>query len=243
MSTEEKRTAVAVVVGAGPGLGAALARRFAQGGYKVGLLARSRPALIELARQLEQATQATVLAVAADAAVESEIDRAFAEVRVALGDPEVLIYNPAIRPRGTLLETTPAVFEQTWRTVALGAFLCARAVVPSMVSRGAGVLLFSGATAGVKPSASSAAFGPAKFALRGLAQVLARDLGPKGVHVAYVNIDGMIDTPLARQRLAAPAVAGMLNPAAIAETYWQVAHQDRSAWTHELDLRPFGESF
>ena len=135
------------------------------------------------------------------------------------------------------------VFEETWRLHAFGAFLWARAVVPDMLKRGAGAILVTGATAGVKPGASSAAFGPAKFAVRGLAQVLARDLDPQGVHVAYVNIDGAIDMPVVRQFLPHLADEDLLRPAAIADAFWFVAHQDRSAWTHELDVRPFKEKF
>ena len=112
-----------------------------------------------------------------------------------------------------------------------------------MIKRGHGVLLFTGATAGVKAGPRSAAFGPAKFALRGLTQSLARDLGPKGIHVAWVNVDGIIDIPRTRQRMAQLKDEDLLKPEAIAETYWHLAHQDRSAWTMEMELRPFKEKF
>ena len=127
------------------------------------------------------------------------------------------------------------------RINALGAFLCAKECAPRMVARGSGVMLFTGATAGVKAGARSIAFGPGNFAKRGLAQSLARDLGPKGIHVAWINIDGGIDLPN-RQR---PNMSkeDMLSPDAIAESYWHLAHQDRSAWTMELELRPFREKF
>ena len=116
-------------------------------------------------------------------------------------------------------------------------------IVPDLLARGKGVILFTGATAGVKPFPTSAAFGPAKFALRGLAQVLARDLGPQGIHVAYINVDGAIDMPLIRQRFPHLKEEDLLKPSAIAESYWHLAHQDRSAWTQELDVRPFKEKF
>ena len=122
----------------------------------------------------------------------------------------------------------------------LGAFVCAKECVPAMVARGRGVILFTGATAGVKAGAKSAAFGPSNFAKRGLAQSLARDLGPKGIHVAWINVDGAIDLPYRRSSLSKD---DMLNPDAIAETYWHLAHQDRSAWTMELEVRPFKERF
>jgi NADP-dependent 3-hydroxy acid dehydrogenase YdfG len=112
-----------------------------------------------------------------------------------------------------------------------------------MIARGSGVMLFTGATAGIKAGARSAAFGPAKFAMRGLAQSLARDLGPKGIHVAWINVDGIIDIPRTRERMSQFKDEDLLKPGAIAETYWHVAHQDRSAWTMELEVRPFKEKF
>ncbi|HZO81245.1 MAG TPA: SDR family NAD(P)-dependent oxidoreductase [Candidatus Binataceae bacterium] len=232
---------VAVVVGVGPGLGAALARRFAAG-YAVALVARHADKLEQLAAELSGAG-ARALPVAADMSRAADIEAAFAHIRAELGDPEVLLYNAAMRPFGRLMETKPSTFENTWRVNALGAFLCAQAVVPAMLARGRGAILFTGATAGVKPFATSAAFGPAKFALRGLAQVMARDLGPQGVHVAYVNIDGPIDMPFIHQLRPELKPEDMLAPAAIAETYWHLAHQDRSAWTQEVDVRPFKEKF
>jgi NAD(P)-dependent dehydrogenase (short-subunit alcohol dehydrogenase family) len=232
---------VAVVVGVGPGLGAALARRFAAG-YAVALVARHADKLEQLAAELSGAG-ARALPVAADMSRAADIEAAFAHIRAELGDPEMLLYNAAMRPFGRLMETKPSTFENTWRVNALGAFLCAQAVVPAMLARGRGAILFTGATAGVKPFATSAAFGPAKFALRGLAQVMARDLGPQGVHVAYVNIDGPIDMPFIHQLRPELKPEDMLAPAAIAETYWHLAHQDRSAWTQEVDVRPFKEKF
>ncbi len=232
---------VAVVVGVGPGLGAALARRFAEG-YLVALVARKQDYLATLAAEIA-ATGGRALPVAADVSEGDQVAAAFDTIRRDLGAPEIVLYNAAMRPFGRLMETTPAVFEKTWRVSTLGAFLCARQVVPEMLARGRGVILFTGATAGVKPFPTSAAFGPAKFALRGLAQVMARDLGPQHIHVAYVNIDGAIDIPAIRQRFPQLKEEDMLKPAAIADTYWHVAHQDPSAWTQELDLRPFKEKF
>jgi NAD(P)-dependent dehydrogenase (short-subunit alcohol dehydrogenase family) len=137
------------------------------------------------------------------------------------------------------METKPSTFENTWRVGAFGAFLCSQAVVPGMLASKAGVILFTGATAGIKPFPTSAAFGPAKFALRGLAQVMARDLGPQGIHVAYINVDGPIDMPAIHQMRPHIEQEDMLAPSAIAETYWHLAHQHPSAWTQELDVRPF----
>jgi len=232
---------VAVVIGVGAGLGAAIARRFAAG-YTMALVARSAPYLAQLTREIE-AQGGRALAVAADVARAAEIDTAFATIRAQLGAPDVLIYNAAMRPFGRLMETKPSTFENTWRVNAFGAFLAAQQVVPAMLERGHGVILFTGATAGTKPFPTSAAFGPAKFAMRGLAQVLARDLGPQGIHVAYVNVDGPIDMPFIRQRMPDAKEEDLLKPAAIAESYWHLAHQDPSAWTQELDVRPFKEKF
>jgi NAD(P)-dependent dehydrogenase (short-subunit alcohol dehydrogenase family) len=239
--SESTHTPVAVVVGVGPGLGAALARRFAAE-YAVAVLARKEEYLSTLVKEIESAG-GRALAVPTNVAKEEEITAAFTTIRAQLGAPEVLIYNAAMRQVGRLMETTAKTFEMTWRVSVLGAFLCAQQVVPEMQTRNKGVILFTGATAGVKPFPTSAAFGPAKFALRGLTQVLARDLGPLGIHVAYVNIDGPIDMPAIRQRFPNLAEEDMLKPTAIADTYWHLAHQDRSAWTLELDVRPFKEKF
>jgi NADP-dependent 3-hydroxy acid dehydrogenase YdfG len=196
---------VATVIGVGPGLGAALAHRFA-GDYAVALVARNAEKLIELAREIS-AAGATSLVV----------------------------------PFGTLMDNKPSTFENTWRVGSFGAFLAAQQVVPTMLQKRQGVILFTGATAGVKPFATSAAFGPAKFAMRGLAQVMARDLGPKGIHVAWINVDGAIDTPAIRERFPQLKEEDMLKPSAIADTYWHLAHQDPSAWTLDIDVRPFKE--
>ena len=232
---------VAVVVGVGAGLGAALARRFASG-YTVALLARGEEYLTTLAKEIESAG-GRALVVPTDVSQEQQIEAAFTTIRRELGAPEVLLYNAAMRPFGRLLETKPSTFENTWRVSVFGAFLCAQHLVPDMLTKGKGVILFTGATAGVKPFPTSAAFGPAKFAMRGLAQVLARDLGPQGIHVAYINVDGPIDMPFIRQRFPDMKDEDMLKPSAIAETYWHLAHQDPSAWTQELDVRPFKEKF
>ena len=237
----ESHKQIAVVVGVGAGLGAALARRFASA-YTVALVARGKEKLEEFAAEIK-AAGGRVLAVPADVSKAGEIDGAFARIREQAGEADVLLYNAGMRPFGRLMETKPSTFENTWRVGAFGAFLCSQAVVPGMLARGSGVILFTGATAGVKPFPTSAAFGPAKFALRGLAQVMARDLGPQGIHVAYINVDGAIDMPAIHQLRPDIEQEDMLAPSAIAETYWHVAHQDRSSWTQELDMRPFKEKF
>lgn len=232
---------VAVVIGVGAGLGAALVRRFAPA-YRMALVARSADVTEPLAAEI-RAAGGDALAIQSDATIPEQVTAAHARIGQALGPVDVLLYNGGRRPFGTLVDTTPEVFEETWRQHAFGAFLWSRAVVPDMLARRAGAVLITGATAGVKPGASSAAFGPAKFAVRGLAQVMARDLHPQGVHVAYVNVDGAIDMPVVRQHLPHLTDEDLLAPAAIADAFWFLAHQHPSAWTHELDVRPFKERF
>ncbi len=237
--TPESR--VAVVVGVGAGLGAALARRFAPA-YRVALVARSAEVTAAVSEEIRSAG-GVALTVQSDATIPAQVAAAYDQIRDTLGVPDVLIYNGGRRPFGTLVETPPEVFEETWRVHAFGAFLWARQVVPDMLVRRRGAILITGATAGIKPGPSSAAFAPAKFAVRGLAQVLSRDLHPQGIHVAYVNVDGAIDMPLVRQLLPHAGDEDLLRPSAIADAFWYLAHQDVSAWSHELDVRPFKEKF
>ena len=238
---EAKQIPVAAVVGVGPGLGAALARRFAQK-YAVAIIARKAEYLKSLAAELG-ATGAQSLELPADIGDRAQFEAAFTLIRERLGPPEVLLYNAGSGMFGTITDITPEQYEDSWRVNAYGAFLSAKAVVPDLIARGRGVILFTGATAGVKAGPKSVAFGPAKFALRGLTQSLARDLGPKGIHVAWINVDGVIDIPGRRERFAQLKEEDLLKPEAIAETYWHLAHQDRSAWTTELEVRPFKEKF
>src|SRR6266436_3200849 len=232
---------VAVVTGVGPGLGASLVRRFAAT-YAVAMLARKAGFLKALARERRQGG-ATVLNLSCDVSDRRQTTEAFRAIRKDLGEPDVLLYNAGSGTFGTITEITPEQYEADWRVNALGAFVAAKEVAPGMIARGRGVMLFTGATAGIKAGPRSVSFGPAKFAMRGLAQSLARDLGPKGIHVAWVNVDGSIDIPGARGLKASLTDSDFLKPDAIAETYWHLAHQDRSAWTMELEVRPFKEKF
>lgn len=232
---------IAVVTGVGPGLGAALVRRFAKE-YDVAMVARSGDYLKSLAAEAE-ASGGHALALPADVGNRTQLEAAFKQIRERLGDPEVLLYNAGSGTWGTILEISPEQFEASWRVNSYGAFVAAKEVSAPMIARGRGVMLFTGATAGIKAGPKSAAFGPAKFAMRGLAQALARDLGPKGIHVAWINVDGIIALPRLRERLPNVKDEDLLKPDAIAETYWHLAHQDRSAWTMELEVRPFKEKF
>jgi NAD(P)-dependent dehydrogenase (short-subunit alcohol dehydrogenase family) len=242
MAPQANQPGVAIAVGVGPGLGAALVRRFAQGGHGVAMIARSRAFMDGLSAEVNAAGGRT-LAVTADVGDAEQIARAFDTVRAKLGAPEVLLYNAGSGNWGTITEITAQQYEDSWRTNAYGAFLCAKQAVPDMIAKRRGVMLFTGATAGIKAGPKSAAFGPAKFAVRGLAQSLARDLGPRGIHVAYVNVDGIIDIPHIRARMSSLKDEDLLKPDAIAEAYWYLANQDPSAWSQELDVRPFKEKF
>jgi len=235
----ENKLPVAVVTGVGPGLGAALARRFAKS-YAVALNARKSDFIGKVAMEIRGAG-GQVLEVPADIGDPAQVAAMFKAIRERLGAPEVLLYNAGSGSWGTIVDITPAQYENDWRVNALGAFASAKEVAPEMIARGRGVMLFTGATAGVKAGPKSVSFGPAKFAMRGLAQSLARDLGPKGIHVAWINVDGSIDIP--GRKVGNYTSEDMLNPDAIAETYWHLAHQDRSAWTMELEVRPFKEKF
>jgi NAD(P)-dependent dehydrogenase (short-subunit alcohol dehydrogenase family) len=232
---------VAVITGVGPGLGAALAHRFATT-YAVAILARKADYLKALAGEIRK-SGATVLDLPCDVSDPAKIAEAFRAIRKELGEPEVLLYNAGSGTFGNITEITPEQYEADWRVNALGAFVAAKEVAPAMIKQGRGTILFTGATAGVKAGAKSVSFGPAKFAMRGLAQSLARDLGPRGIHVGWINVDGSIDIPGARGLKPSLKDGDFLKPDAIAETYWHLAHQDPSAWTMELEVRPFKEKF
>ena len=240
MDNQSKKP-VAVVTGVGPGLGASLVRRFAAT-YAVAMLARKADYLKALAREIQQGG-AAALDLSCDISDRKQITAAFSAIRKEIGEPDVLLYNAGSGTFGAITEITPEQYEADWRVNAFGAFVAAKEVAPAMIARGRGTMLFTGASAGLKAGAKSVSFGPAKFAMRGLAQSLARDLGPKGIHVAWINVDGSIDIPGARGLKPSLQEDDFLKPDAIAETYWHLAHQDPSAWTMELEVRPFKEKF
>jgi NAD(P)-dependent dehydrogenase (short-subunit alcohol dehydrogenase family) len=224
----------ALIVGAGPGLSASLARALSKDGIKVALAARSTGDLDALAKE----TGAPLLA--CDASKRADVDKLFADLD-ASGAPEIVIYNASYRTRGPLVELDPAEVEKTLAVTAFGAFLVAQQAARRMLPKGRGVILFTGASAGVKGYPQSAPFAMGKFALRGLAQSMARELQPQGIHVAHVVIDGGIKS----ERRAEPPgkTASLLNPTSIAATYLHIIHQPHSAWSSEVELRPWVESF
>ena len=229
---------VCVVTGVGPGTGLAVARRFAAGGHRVAMLARSAETLARFAAETP-GTHAVPCDVTDPAAVTSAIAR----VRAELGAPSVLVHNAGNAVFGSVLDVSEAAFEGGWRVNAYALFLLARAVVPDMLAAGTGAILVTGATASLRGGAGFAAFASAKAAQRVLAQSMARSLGPKGIHVAYVIVDGVIDMPTTRAFFTDKPDDFFLKPDAIADTYFQLARQDRSAWSFEVDVRPFGEKW
>ncbi|HLR86566.1 MAG TPA: SDR family NAD(P)-dependent oxidoreductase [Wenzhouxiangella sp.] len=233
---------VTAVVGTGPGLGAALAARFAEGGHRLALLSRSagsRDPVIENIR----AGGGQASGFACDVTSEESVADAFGRVRDELGHPQVLIYNAGLFQLGGVLELSADAFENAWKVNCMGAFLAAREVLPAMVKNGAGSILLTGATAALRGGAGFAGLAVGKFGLRALSQSLAREFGPQGVHVAHVVIDGQIDSERTRRRDPSRPDDSYLDPSAIADTFWQLHSQPRSAWAQELDLRPHIEKF
>jgi NAD(P)-dependent dehydrogenase (short-subunit alcohol dehydrogenase family) len=233
---------VAAVLGVGPGLGAAVARRFVREGYAVALMARREESVSDVRREIED-NGGTALPVPADATDPASVAAAFEKVRGELGDPEVFVYNAGAFQMGGILDISPEQFDDCFKANCAGAFYAAQQVLPAMVEAGRGTVLLTGATAALRGSARFSALAVGKFGLRALAQSMAREFGPQGIHVSHVVIDGQIDTPRVRERSPGREDHTMLSPAAIAETYWQLHSQDPSAWTLELDLRPAVESF
>ena len=233
---------VAVVLGVGPGLGATVARRFAREGFAVGLMARGEESLAA-AREEVEGSGGTALSVAADATDAASVASAFDRVREELGEPEIFVYNAGAFQMGGILELSPEQFDDCFRANCSGAFYGAQQVLPAMVERERGTIILTGATAALRGSARFAALATGKFGLRALAQSMAREFGPQGIHVAHVVIDGQINTPRLREAQPDREESTTLSPESIAETYWQLHAQDPTAWTLELDLRPAPESF
>jgi NAD(P)-dependent dehydrogenase (short-subunit alcohol dehydrogenase family) len=233
---------VAVVLGVGPGLGATVARRFAREGFAVGLMARGEESLAA-AREEVEGSGGTALAAAADATDAASVASAFDRVREELGEPEVFVYNAGAFQMGGILELSPEQFDDCFRANCSGAFYGAQQVLPAMVERERGTIILTGATAALRGSAKFAALATGKFGLRALAQSMAREFGPQGIHVAHVIIDGQINTSRLREAQPDREESTTLSPESIAEAYWQLHTQDPTAWTLELDLRPALESF
>ena len=229
---------VCVVAGVGPGNGAAFARRFAAEGYAVALLARTTELSGKLAESLPDAR-----AYACDVAEASSVAHAFDAIRRDLGDPEVLVYNAGSGVWGSVEEATAADFESAWRVNALGGFLASKQVLPSMKRAGRGSIVFVGATASRKAGAKSAAFSSAKGAQRSLAESMARALWPAGVHVSLFVVDGVVDLPRTRERMPDKPDSFFVEPDDVAEIGFRLTQQKRSAWSFEVEARPFQEKW
>jgi NAD(P)-dependent dehydrogenase (short-subunit alcohol dehydrogenase family) len=233
-----------VVIGAGESTGGAIARRFAREGYTACLVRRRGDELATLVEQIERAGGAA-RPYGCDARDEDQVVALFDDVEKGVGPVEVLVFNPGANVNFPIREMTSRVYRKVWEMACFAGFLTGREAARRMVPRGRGTILFTGATASVRGGAGFAAFAGAKHALRALAQSMARELQPQGIHVGHVVIDGAIDTPWIRenfpQLVEQRPADGLLSPEAIAENYWMLHRQPRSAWTFELDLRPFDE--
>ncbi len=232
---------VLLVAGAGEGLGRSVALRFAREGYAVALAARNAEKLQRLS------SETGGRAFPADLGSETEVLRLFEAVESSLGPIDAVAFIASSRVQGPFAEISLADFERVWRGSCLTGFLVAREAARRMLPRGCGTVIFTGASGSVRGRAGFAAFAAGKGALRFMAQSMARELGPKGIHVATVLVDGAIDSRKMwrdhRERMEKLGPDGALHPDAIAETYWQIHSQPRSAWTHEIDLRPWAEPF
>ena len=235
---------VALVVGAGESTGGAIARRFAREGYTACVTRRTVGKLAPLVAQIE-AAGGRARAFGSDARREEQVVELVQAIERDVGPIEVCAFNVGGNVRFPIRDTTARVYTKVWEMAALAGFLVGREVAKVMVPRRRGTILYTGATASLRGGKGFAAFAGAKHALRALAQSMARELGPEGVHVAHVVVDGAIDTPFIRdtfpERYKLKEEDGILDPEAIAENYWRLHCQPRSAWTHELDLRPWME--
>jgi len=241
------RCGVALLVGAGDGIGAAVARRFAAGGYSV-CIARRDPEKSRSVVQEIVAASGLARAVGADVRNEEAVQGLFAQVEAELGPVEVCLFNAGANVKSPLVETSPRLFFKAWELACYGGFLTGREAARYMVPRGYGTILFTGATASVRGGSGFAAFAAAKFGLRAVAQSMARELGPENIHVAHLIIDGAVDSDAIHRRLSAATGAvpdlapdSLIRTSSVAEAYWVLHNQSRDGWTHELDLRPHSE--
>lgn len=237
---------VALVIGAGDATGGAIARRFAKGGYTVAATRRSLDKLQPLIEGI-RADGGKAHGFGSDAREEEEVVALIERIEKEIGPIEVFVFNIGANVRSSILEETARKYMKIWEMACFAGFLTGREVARRMVPRGRGTMIFTGATASLRGSAGFAAFAGAKHALRALAQSMARELGPQGIHVAHLVVDAAIDTEFIKsnfpERYALKDQGGIVEPEHIAETYWMLHQQPRDAWTHELDIRPWMETF
>jgi NAD(P)-dependent dehydrogenase (short-subunit alcohol dehydrogenase family) len=244
--TTSAESKVALVIGAGDSTGAAIARRFAKEGYVACVTRRDADKLAPLVKSIEDAG-GKAHGFGSDARKEEAVIALIDQIEREIGPIEVMVFNIGANVPCSVLEETARKYFKIWEMACFSGFLNAREVAKRMVVRGRGTILFTGATAGLRGSANFAAFAGAKHALRALAQSMARELGPKNIHVGHVVVDGAIDTEFIRtsfpERYALKDQDGILNPDHIAENYWWLHTQPRDAWTFEIDLRPYIETW
>lgn len=236
---------VCVVIGAGDATGGAIARRFAREGYAAVVTRRHADKLKGLVDAIEK-EGGKVRPFGSDARDENQVAELFARIEAEIGEIEVFVFNIGGNVRFDIRDTTPRVYRKVWEMTAFAAFLTAREAANAMVPRGKGTMLFTGATASLRGGRGFSAFAGGKHAVRALAQSVARELGPQNIHVAHIVVDGAIDTEWIRSNFPERYDAGpdaVLNPDDIAEAYWQLHRQPRSAWTFEMDLRPWKETW
>lgn len=229
---------VCVISGVGPGTGAALSRRFAEGGYRVAMLARNGDRLSQLEQEIPRST-----GFVCDVSQEAAVNETIAAIKERFGAPEVLIHNAVGGAFGTFLEIEPSVLEQNFQVNTMGLLYLARAVAPDMLAAEKGVIIATGNTSALRGKPRFAGFSPTKAAQRILAESMARTMGPQGVHVAYVVIDAVIDLEWTRKMFNDKPDDFFIKPSAIADTTWHVAHQDCSGWSFNVEVRPFGEEW
>jgi len=244
IAMSERKTIL--VVGAGDATGGAIAKRFAREGYVACVARRNAEKLVPLVAEIE-AAGGSARAFGCDARVEEQVVELFVTIEREVGPLHAVVFNIGANVQFSITETTERVYRKVWEMAALAGFLTGREAAKVMLPRGQGTIIFTGATASLRGRANFSAFASAKFALRALAQSMARELGHKGIHVAHPIIDGAIDTAFIRdtfpQLYQLKEQGGILNPEHIADTYWQIHCQPRDCWVHELDLRPWSETF
>ena len=227
-----------VITGVGAGNGASFSRRFTREGYRVVMLARNLAYLETLAKEIPGS-----VAMECDVRDPGAIRHVFARIHEEIGTVDTLIYNAGAGEWASIMDTSLEGMESSWATNTLGLVACAQQVIPSMTENGEGNIMVIGATASLRGGAQSTAFASAKAAQRSVAQSMARDLGPKGIHVGYLIIDGIIDIERTRERFPDRADDFFMQPDAIADSVYALTQQDRSAWAFEIDLRPYGEKW
>ena len=227
-----------VITGVGAGNGASFSRRFTRAGYRVVMLARNLAYLETLAKEIPGS-----VAMECDVRDPGAIQQVFARIHEDIGTVDTLIYNAGAGEWASIMDTSLEGMESSWATNTLGLVACAQEVIPSMTENGEGNIMVIGATASLRGGAQSTAFASAKAAQRSVAQSMARDLGPKGIHVGYLIIDGIIDIERTRERFPDRADDFFMQPDAIADSVYALTQQDRSAWAFEIDLRPYGEKW